>query len=509
MKRLSNVEIGLIFFLICLSAYLWKLIPSIQLVGEGYSPFLIPTFSFDPSNFFRVIELLQRIMFELLTPVFKGEIYLYMWIVYIVMLLTNIIFYILVKTITRNTLISFIATLIYSLSAIGKYDMLASGIYPYFSQRAIVLPFQLIALTLFILYFKTGRIRYYLISLLLYLFAVTMGMFGTWFIAPFLFYPIFHYIFNTKHTIINMIKTIWSLIPFPIGNILIIYQNGFTSSSGFASAPAFKDWLFSTNLFYFIWHQLTIVTLPPLSYHNIIILVSNLTERLNLEVEPIGIVGPVVTVVYLLTLYFISIRQPKLKAIAFTAFFALILMLLLNYKHPDAVLRTAESSRYFYFPYTMLALFWGIFIYTVLPKNILKVGAFLIIFTSFWTISNLYAIEKMYERNKAPQIANKSALNKIEKMQSLQEPRTTLVVPFVLGTYAAEYIKRFYLHPSSEIIVTGFQDTSLQSFAQKGINPDKFFFLDYDTQREVMADKTQESRNEIREIQKKLKINPD
>lgn len=487
MKNFKKSDVFLLGVILFVTFSFWRHIPSLQFVGEGFQ-----YFAYEASNIYIRLplhhDLLAKTLFNVLPHIFNDSVHLYMWFLFIVMLLIDAIFYIGIRTITKSKLVGALSTIFLSLSYVANYDMYSAGGYQYFVQRGILLLFLLPAFCFFVLYFN-GKflLKYYVLSFTLFVTGIILGFFGTWFLPLFIFYPILYFLFNFRIRKKIFAKTIWTPFPFLVGNILIIKQSGFIPSD-----ESILDFIVNKFLYAIsgILQQLAFVTFP----------ISEIIRRLDhVSSHFQGVLA--LTFIWYVSAFFIILRiDRKLAPLAATALVSSLTMFLFNiYLNAANVLNSFWSSRYFYFPFTMLALFWGIFFSSLFVRK--GRAVFLPIVLVVWIAYNAYILNSAMEKDEFIQRANRETLRFLKANEkSLINNPSFVYLPMNLGAYGVTFSNRFYNHPDGRFVLQGFQELELEKLADEKFDPQNLYVLKYDTRAQKVIDKTEESRQILRQL---------
>lgn len=478
MKLLRNIkfrELLQVVLLLIVAFLVWQHLLSQQFIGEGFQYFEQGATRFRP--LILPHDTFAKLFFSIIPTFFGDRVYFYMLFLLIIMLSTDVVFYILVKIITNSTLAAILSTIIFSTNFVGNYDIYSTGGYQYFVQRAILLLPQIIAFIFFVLYLNHNfPIKFYLFSLIFYLINITLGFFASFFLPIFVFYPFAYFLLkkNLKYLVLP--------IPFIIGNWFLVRQSGYANSGG-----SFLDFL-SHNFYQItsgIMHQFLLISLPPgffiNSFPNFLIIL--------------------VPLIYLAGVVLIIRKEPKWSIIAISALLSFISMLFLNiYINANASMNTFGSSRYFYYPYSMFALFWGIVLATLFTKA--KFYLLLPFFIIFWVFNNFIVIINNLEHDKPFQQANYLTINLLrQKADSLRKDSFIFQLPSTFGPYGSTFANRFYGNPNGKFTLQGFEDIDLKKISNENFDPEGLYVLVYDSSKQKVIDKTESFRIVLRDLE--------
>lgn len=486
MIKFQRSEIILVLILLILSITVWRHIPSLQIQGEGFIYFT-PSISAFYTNLPLPFDLFAKVVFNILPLFFNGQVFLYMWFLFIWMILTDMAFYLMVRIITRKAFIAILATFIFILNYAGKYDMFSIGGYQYFVQRGAILLPQLFSFLFLSLYFHRGFKRiYYYLSLLLYDFSIILGFFGTWFLPPFLLFPFFYLIFNFKTLKKFFWKIIWTPLPFLISNLLIIRHSGFIPEDSIFSY-VFNNFLYVVKG---ILQQLAVVT-PPFS---------ELLKRFHKESLQFEAILGLTFVLYCIAFMVIYKISKNLRVLAATALVSLIVIFLFNvYLNAANVLNTFGSSRYFYFPFTMVAIFWGLFFYSLASKRRSGLN-FLLIFCFIWLLYNVYRIDENLKVDAWIHRANKETIDYVARISGKFKENSFVYLPANLGGWGQEFVSRFYGRAGTKFSMEVLEPLDLENLIEQKFDPVNVYVLHYDPVKQEVFDITEESREKMRKL---------
>lgn len=494
MIRFKRNELIPILILLLLSFFTWRHIPFSQFQGEGFYYFENEVAKFQlPLQ----PDIFARFVFLILPSLFQEQVYLYMLFLFFMMLFIDISVYICIRIITDTRLVAFFTTLLFSLSYIGNYDMYLTGGYQYFLQRGVILLPQLFVFTFLILFFNRSSFRYYFLSLGSYFLGLLLGFYSIFFLPVLFFYPLSYIIFSLKNIRSIFLRVFWTPIPYLVGTILIIRHSKFYSYPG--EEPFFSSLSHLYTNFLGLTHQLAVLTLPIGGYKW---LLDNLHLAMELEIILVGIF---IVVAYLGAFLFILKSHPKWSILAATSIASSIVMFLFNlYKNSATVLISFESSRYFYFPFTMVALFWGIFLASIFSSRGLFNKFLVVVFCLLWIFHNNFAIQKAVKTDEWRHNANKVTIEFLQsKSRDLKTDPSYVFLPSNIGPYGAGFAFRYFSHKDGYFKLESLEPPDFEALAKAGVNPQRLYVLHFDPKSQIVVDKTEESRVLLRQLEKK------
>lgn len=495
-------DILIILIVVAISFFFWKHLPTLQMQGEGFAYFDESSYNLrlrpykimhDLTNLGSSVDILGRITLHILSRVFYDRIALYMVFLFIYMLITDLAVYILTKILTNNRSTAFLVTLIFATSFIGKFNMFSSGGYQYFVQRGMLLLPDIISFILFFISLKYFSMKYYLASLTLYLLTIQGGYFGTWFLPIFIFYSFFLALSYFRKNYQTFFKVILSPVPFILGNFWIISDSEFLVRH----EPVISFLQKLPFVISAVFQQLSVVTLPILWSTDFFKL---MYKFFYVPKEQILLWTQWATaIIYLITPLLIWKLRPKMFILGLSFLISFLAMLTFNvYMNTAETLNNFSSSRYFYFPYLMFSVFWGIVLSITASAKKFFVRILLIIFLLIWSSYNYYLIQIKTVEQKPLHLANREALRIMkEKSPTLKKEASWIFISGNLGAYGTLFVHRFYAHPWSYI---SFLPPDYDYLVKNNADPEKLYVLHYDSAQELLVDETSKSRQILRDL---------
>lgn len=199
----KRATLGIIFFISCLTFFVWHKILNQTFFGEGY-------YYFDPKITLGSHDNFAAIFFRFIVPLFKDNFAAYFLFQMAVMALLNVTLFYFVDYFTKSKFISLISSIFFLSSYLGLFEMFGTGNYQRFVQRVANLIPLLFSFVYFSRYLEIKKIKHYLISIFLFSTSVLMGHFSTFLLPLFIIYPII------------VSKSIKLSIPFVVINLLLI-----------------------------------------------------------------------------------------------------------------------------------------------------------------------------------------------------------------------------------------------------------------------------------------------
>lgn len=482
---MKKIDLFAVLSLLCLSYLFWGYIPELEIQGEGFQyfePAIAKIYIRWPLSH----DMLAKLLFNFLPTLFGSTIRFYMWFLLGFMLVVNVLVYFVARTIFQSKLMGFLTGLLFSTSYVGQYDAYSSGGYQYFAQRNTILLPMLAAFVFVVLHLRHKfSLRCYLLSLTIFLTGIAMGFFGTWFMPVFIFYSLFYLIFNLRKAGAKFTRIALVPIPFLLGNFLVIRQSSFALQE-----ESIVEFIINKFLYVLTGtlQQLVVLSFSTKSLLDVLLSKSNYYTSLFLTF-----------VIYFVAFVIIYKRRPAWRVLAATSICSLLAMLLFNlYLNAATVLNTLGSSRYFYFPFTMVALFWAMFLGAIFAKkksfNMLPLS----IVCVAWLVFNFQEIRRNFVLDEWKHKANRDTLANLEKWkEDLILHPSYVVLPSSLGADGTGFAFRFYSHPSGKFTLESLE--AYDPSVARTFNPERVYVLHYDAAAQYVVNQTDQVREALLE----------
>lgn len=419
-------DLGLILIINIIAYFAWSFLPTVTIRSDGFLYMLARTYKqFVSIPYFYTSYQNSGMLFGFIfSKLFGVKIELYFWAELAVMLLINVLFYLLVKVVTKKRIIAFSASLMFAVSYFGLWDMFTNHCYCFFLERPIVAILLLPSFTFLHLFLQYSKRKYLAFSLILYFLAIGLAHFAILFTGLYLAYPFFYRIFErntSKRRIINGL--VYGLSYLLISGFFVLLQqkneSGFGPHNwtflGFLTHPQLYGYPEKMLLQLVYWIQY------PTFLRNFDLAANPLQNLLDIKFAHIYI--PYVLALYTICSVIIFKTLPKFRALLFSVIFGVSWSFYLNaYFGQYDILTQSGSSRYLYYPSFLLVIFWSLFFWSIFwsRKNTLYyVGFFplgLYVWINIWLItSHVKWITKWDASTKAIQeylIENRGSLKK-------------------------------------------------------------------------------------------------
>lgn len=374
-EKLLKTTLTPIFAIIVASYLIWHKILGQVLLGEGYQYFPRAEAFFNANGGINTLwgfDNSARFLFDIFVVTFKDNLIYYLIFQLIIQFLIYFSFFYILKRITGSCLLAFSATIFFLANFIGSFEMFGIGNYQRFVQRIPNFIPWLFAFYFQVEFFKTGKYKFYLLSLGLFTLAVFMAHYSTFLLPIFLIYCSIWWI-DQKDKLKSIIKGFLLTIPYILIDLFLIQNDLFKPTESILHFLLHEDHLINK-----IFYQLPINTFPS----ELILKLQHLHTPPD-KLPPI--IGSLVipALIFYLVGFILTIKNaPSLiKLYLTTFFFALSVMFLNTYIGKVNTLVDFGTDRYFFIPSLALAVNWAIIIKSIFPKKIklYVVGSLLVI----------------------------------------------------------------------------------------------------------------------------------
>lgn len=363
MKKLLNKrDIFFIIGFLVLSWYAWRLLPDLVIRSDGFVHMLVheqKRFWGSAPKSLTGIELGASILGAIIPKVFGVNIRAYLQFELVFILLINSLFYILVRVITKSSIIAFISSLIAGVNYFGNWDMYGPHCYCFFMERVVNFPIMLISFIFLHLFLASGKIKLYLYSLLSFFLGIKLGHVDIILTPLFVFYPVAWFLVHSWKT--RLLKGMVLGALFGIVSIIIVLLQRIS----------YGNWGPTWGFFEFLLHPqkyryplaIGIQLAAWLQYQPIVnnLFSPGLQNFLTPEDVKENILFVVIIYMFLFILLYISRR--KFRIILLTCFFSVPVILFLNAFLKFQEINGPGTNRYLYFPTFLLSIFWAIVIW--------------------------------------------------------------------------------------------------------------------------------------------------
>lgn len=378
----NKKDVLLIVLLVFLTFKAWQMLPEFTIRGDGFASML--TYNqkafWGTPYYLASIVLSEMILGAILPKIFGVNLSYYYWLEVFVLIVIAIEFYFLVKTVTKNHLTSFSASLIASVSYFGVYDMVSTHCYCFFLERVIPVLFLLPSFLFLHIFLEKNNKKFYIISLLFYFFGVGIGHFIVLFTPFYFLYPFFWHLLNKKGMRERIKGLLYGLSYLFLSIFFIAIQQ--INESGISP----HEWTFTQFLLdpqkYLYFKKIGLQFVYWSQYPSLLKDFAQNPMSYIIDHRIAGSYIPLVVIVYALAASIIYKFLPKQRAMLFTIALGVPIIFYMNaYIGQYDMLNFSGASRYLYYPTFLISIFWSYFLWAVFwrKKNILLVGGFLLL----------------------------------------------------------------------------------------------------------------------------------
>lgn len=452
-------DIFSIILLVSLSFYAWRFLLSHIIQFQGFMYFIPATMNTYLGMSFMLFTTAQAagvLLSAILVKLVGVNMPVYMWIQIVGMLLIGVLFYLVIKVVTKNRLIAFSASLIYTVSYFGNYEMYMVDYTPHFLERASVnIIFLLLSFLFLHLFLEKEKQKYYLISILCFFLGVLLSHFSIIFTAPYFFYPFFWYYFNKR----NIVKG------FAIGMSYILISGFFVYLSSVGTEPILRGRTGSFLQFLLnpqknLYPEKMIMQLVYWSQYPSVIksIISGWSPMSYFHYDPAASLKPLIITVYAIATFISYKALANKRALLLTTIFGTAAIFLLNiYLGRYDPFFYAGSNRYLYLPTYLFAIFWSLFIWVLFKNKNFALKTIGILLLAGYYLVNAHLLYFNYLHDNSAIVGQKAIYKHIISTRSKQKPNTLVIGPY--PDLAGQYEAPFFTHYLGKGEVTYMVDT--------------------------------------------------
>lgn len=381
LKR-NKPDVLLLSFLLVLVYRAWSTLPQLTIRSDGFFYMLFTnqeTYWLKPFPI-SGIQAAGHMLGAILPRIFGVNLSYYYWLEVFFLLVIAFLFYLLVRVVTKNCLVSFAASLIISVSYFGAYDMVSAHCFCFFFERITIVPFLLISFIFLHLFLESGIIKNYLLSFFFYGLGVGLGYFNLLIVPFYLLYTFFYYFFQ-KGKLWKRLKGLLFLLPFLLLSNLFVAIHMIRDGGISPHEWTFTSFLLQQEKYLYLKK----IGLQFVYWSQFPIFFQNSSENiLNsiIDYRQAEFYIPIVLIIYFLAAVTMHKLLPTQRPMILTVVLGIPVIFFLNaYLGQYDMLHFSGASRYLYLPTLLLAIFWAYFLWAVFwrKKNILYIGGFLVL----------------------------------------------------------------------------------------------------------------------------------
>lgn len=431
-----RIDLLYLIILLLLSAYVWRFIPHQVIRGDGFMYFISSKLEefFSRDFFYTGFELSAMLLGWLFSKFYGINNSLYWWTAYLVMLVTNALFFWFSKTIFKKSFVAFVASILFSLNYFGNWDLYSTHCYCFILERIYPVLFLLPSGVYLHRFLEKRTSKDYYKSIILYFIGLGLGHWSLFFTAFFLLYPISWTIFQ-QHKPQHVRDIIRGLLFLGITIFFILIQR--IHESVFKLKWPLVDFFFNPELS--LWPQKVIRQFVHWTQYPVL-LVGESHARMVSKISDVTTtvaVTPYIMLIYILVFFYIYRALPQRRALLLTALAGTVSIFFINvFFGQYDVLYQPGSNRYLYYPTMLLSLFWALCIeaFIVGQRRMLKGMAILLIVG--YIFINATLISQSYIDSMGYNTWTKRVYAYIQKYSHSAPQNTLIVAPYdEVGVY--------------------------------------------------------------------------
>lgn len=429
-------DVLLIILLFALSWYAWRMLPELVIRSDGFLHMNSDEqarFWVNSPKSWAGIELGASILGAILPNFFGVNISYYLWFELAILLIINVLFYIIVRIITKSSVIAFVSALIAGVSYFGSWDMFGTHCYCFFLLRIVNMILMFLSF-IFLHWFLVSRKKiFFIISLLSFFIGLKLGNIVITILPLFILYPIFWFIVNTPtKTQIGkgiFFGTSFAIVSFFIYLMQLIPYGGWGGQGKFGPNWTFTEFLLNPgkhNYFEAIGLQLVFwLQYKPVLFNLFTPDVRGLWTIVDAKNSMLFVI-----VLYVVLFVYLYRVLPKFRVILLTCFFGTLSILYLNAYLKYYEITVPGANRYLYMPTFLFSIFWGITIWQLFLKRkrfILRSIGILILILYYFV--NVALLENIFQETFIWDRPTKAVFSHIIEMRNRLSPNTLVVGP--------------------------------------------------------------------------------
>lgn len=440
MKRLRSSSTLFLVLLLAISAYVWRLLPSQVIRGDGFVYLISQTQQefFSRKFFYTGFELSGASLGWLFSRLYGINISWYWWTAYIVMLVTNALFYWLAFTIFKRPLLAFVAAIFFALNFFGNWDMYSSHCYCFFIERIIPVLFLLPAGVYLHRFLEKKKRRDGLVSFALYFLGIGIGHWSVFITAFFLFYPLCWALFPSKGRRRPQVALLGGAY-LGITIFFVLIQR--IHEAGFGPTWSAVEFFFHPETY--LWPQKILRQFVHWTQYPVLLsgnFITRMVGRIS-DMKAIEAITPYIVLLYIIVFGVVYRNLASKRALLVTVSLGTISLFFLNsFFGQYDVLYQPGSNRYLFYPTMLLAFFWALFIEVLLigKRKLLRWTA--IVLLVGYTYVNMTLIGESYMESMGYNAWTKRVYEYIQTHAQKLPLGTLVVAPYdEVGVYEAKF----------------------------------------------------------------------
>ncbi len=439
MKFARRIDLHYLIILLIISAYAWRFIPYQVIRSDGFLYFIsrIQKEFFSRAFFYTGFELSAMSLGWFFSRLYGINISWYWWTAYVVMLITNALFFWLAITIFKKPVLAFLASLLFALNFFGNWDMYSTHCYCFILERIYPVLFLLPSAVFLHRFLERRNTRDFKWSLIFYFIGLGIGHWSVFITAFFLLYPICWAIFQ-RHNLERVKDVIRGVIYLGITLFFVLIQR---VHEGFQLKWSPVDFLLHPQES--LWPQLVVRQFVHWTQYPVFLqgdVHARMVSKIS-DVPAIVAVTPYIMLLYAVIFLIMYRVLPRKRALLVTTVVGAASIFFVNavFGQYD-IFYQPGSNRYLYYPNMLLVLFWTLFFQVLLASRnkIAKVVAATLIIG--YVLVNMQLISESYRESMGHNFSTKAVFNYIQTKSLTLPPNTLVVGPYdEIGVYEATF----------------------------------------------------------------------
>lgn len=440
MKFSRRTDLIYLIILLILSGFAWRFIPYQVIRGDGFMYFISQKQQefFSRDFFYTGFELSAVSLGWLFSRLYGINISWYWWTAYVVMLLTNVLFFWFAKTIFKKSFLAFVASLLFALNYFGNWDMYSTHCYCFVLERIYPVLFLLPSAVYLHRFLERRNQRDFTWSLILFFLGLGIGHWSLFITAFFLLYPISWAIFG-RHNPERVKDCLRGVTYLGITLFFVLIQR--VHESVFKLKWSLIDFLLHPGES--LWPQKVVRQFVHWTQYPVL-LQGDLHGRMVSKISDVAATlaaTPYIMLLYALIFLIIYRVLPRKRALLVTTVAGAASIFFVNaFFGQYDIFYQPGSNRYLYYPTMLLSLFWTLLIEVLILQRSRVFKGIAIIVIAGYVLINMRLIRESYSESMGYNAWTKKVYDYIQT-NARKLPKNTLVVaPYdEVGVYEAKF----------------------------------------------------------------------
>lgn len=505
MTRMLKKHIIPILLIFAVSFFTWHPILKQVFLGEGYyyfdwrQSYIKLGFTSDSLRLqLTLYDNLARLIIDFLTPIFHDNLILYQGFAIFVLAILATVFYFILNHFSSNKWVSTTASLFFVAGYSGSFDLMATGNYQRYLQRVPNFIIVLLSFYQLVKYLKTKELKHYYYSLAIFAISIFFAHYSSFLLPLFVVYPIVDIFLKTKKPN-ELAKSILISLSFFLVNYLLIKFDFYTPPLTFKETIAQRH-----DLLRLVLLQITYISYP-------IVVLKKVTEVAQPFINTGIMMSLPVIFIYIVGIFLVKKRQPKLLNLYLTFLITVPLILFLNsYKGKvdyaalmradryyfiafdylkDKEVNLIGGNRYFFLPVLFTSALWSILLWTIFKNKEKLYKTFTVFVLTLFTVYNARLVWREISLIQPISERMKVFINYTKDNKYIFKEDSIVVVPHDF-IWAAHIIRAFYGYNQMAFFNTRMKWEEMIEVENKK----NVIFLDFDYSQNKVIDSTEEYR---------------